>query len=229
MIAFARPLPVEDSTPSWHRHFLSMVPTIRRNVRFAFRKLDEEAKEDAVVEAVANAFVAYLALYQRGREKLAYPTVLARYAIAQFRAGRRVGNRMNRHDVFSCLTRRRQGLSVQQSSEPADDREEWLEAIVEDPKTAVPDQAAFRCDFPAWLSTHEARNRGIAKALAVGDSTREVAKRFGVSPGRVSQLRSELHDSWQRFHGDEITVTHEKTPQLNRNARRHGAAQIHGV
>lgn len=202
MIAFARPLPADCTTPSWHAGFLSMVPTIRRYVRFAFRKLNEEAKEDAVVEAVANALVAYVALCKRGKELLAYPTVLARYAIAQLRAGRRVGNRMNRHDVFACLGRHHQGTRLLRFSESADDRDDWFEATMEDTKTAVPDQAAFRCDFPAWLSTHASRNHGIATALAVGDSTREVARRFGVSPGRISQLRGELHDSWQRFHGE---------------------------
>ena len=169
MIAFARPLSVEDTAPAWHDGFLSMVPTIRRYAQFAFRDLDKEAKDDAVVEAVANAMVAYVALYEKGREELAYPTVLARYAIAQYRAGRRVGNRMNRHDAFACLARRQHGFALQRLSEPTDDPDDWFEATVEDTKTAVPDQAAFRCDFPAWLASDDLRNRGIARVLAVGD------------------------------------------------------------
>ena len=67
-------------------------------------------------------------------------------------------------------------------------------------KEPVPDQAAFRCDFPAWLATHSLRNRRIAEALAVGHSTSEVARRFRVSAGRVSQLRGELRASWLEFH-----------------------------
>ena len=84
------------------------------------------------------------------------------------------------------------------------DREanEWAEAIVEDHRTPVPDQVAFRIDFPKWLTLLSRRNRRIAEALALGNSTSQVAKRFGLSPGRISQLRGELYLSWQDFHGD---------------------------
>ena len=34
------------------------------------------------------------------------------------------------------------------------------EAIVEDRRTPVPDQVAFRIDFPAWLDTHPKRIGG---------------------------------------------------------------------
>ena len=48
----------------------------------------------------------------------------------------------------------------------------------------------------------EDRNRRIAVSLAVGNRTKEVARQFRLSPGRVSQLRRELHDSWQTFQGE---------------------------
>lgn len=30
-----------------------------------------------------------------------------------------------------------------------------------------------------------------------------LARTFGISPGRISQLRQEFHRDWQQFHGDE--------------------------
>ena len=80
--------------------------------------------------------------------------------------------------------------------------EEWAEAIVEDYRTPVADQVAFRIDFPIWLTLLSNRNRRIAEALAFGNSTSLVAKRFKLSPGRISQLRGELYRSWQNYHGD---------------------------
>jgi hypothetical protein len=77
-----------------------------------------------------------------------------------------------------------------------------LEVILEDHRTPVPDQVAFRIDFPNWLAILSRRNRRIAEALAVGNSTGYVAKRFKLSAGRISQLRGELYRSWQNFHGD---------------------------
>ena len=65
------------------------------------------------------------------------------------------------------------------------------------------DQVAFRCDFPAWLKTLAPRDRNIARALAEGGRTIDVAKRFGVSLARISQLRRELERSWLAFHGEE--------------------------
>jgi len=43
----------------------------------------------------------------------------------------------------------------------------------------------------------------FAESLAVGNRTGDVAKRFNVSAGRVSQLRRELAESWRAFVGDE--------------------------
>ncbi len=43
-------------------------------------------------------------------------------------------------------------------------------------------------------------------ALAVGNSTSYVAKRFKLSAGRISQLRGELYQSWQNFHGDPVAA-----------------------
>ena len=70
------------------------------------------------------------------------------------------------------------------------------EAVVEDYRTPVPDQAAFRCDFPQWLKTLTRRDRKIAETLASGEGTTQTAKRFKLSLGRISQLRRELHDAW---------------------------------
>lgn len=75
-------------------------------------------------------------------------------------------------------------------------------AVVEDPKTPPPDQAAFRVDFPAWLDSLTKRSRKITLALARSESTTEVAKRFRVTSGRVSQLRRELAENWEEFVGD---------------------------
>jgi hypothetical protein len=46
------------------------------------------------------------------------------------------------------------------------------------------------------------RNRQIAERLSLGHSTAQVARQFGVSPGRISQIRRELHDSWVQFAGE---------------------------
>jgi len=90
MIAHAESLGPRP-TPNWHAAFLAMVPVISRYARASFREFDPETREDLVHEAVANCVVAYARLVERGKESIAYPTVLAMYAVKQIKDGRRVG------------------------------------------------------------------------------------------------------------------------------------------
>ena len=80
--------------------------------------------------------------------------------------------------------------------------QQWQEILVEDRNATPADLAASRIDFPAWLATLSRRNRRIALRLADGDAAGSVARRFGISPGRISQLRRELAEAWQAFHGE---------------------------
>ena len=188
--------------PPWHIRFLAMLPAIEVQARFAFRHLGPEAREDAIQETIANALVAFVALVQREKTDIAYPTALARYAVAQIHDGRRVGNRLNVRDVLSPYAQQQKGIRVERLDHFDEEENEWVEAVVEDDRTPVPDQVAFRCDFPVWLERLSRRNRRIAEALAVGHTTSAVARRFRVSPGRISQLRRDLQQSWQEFQGE---------------------------
>jgi hypothetical protein len=199
MIAVARTC---DSTSSAEDRFLELLPTIRRVARIAFRGWGAEAREDAVAEIIANSFAAFARLVARGKVDVAFGTALARYAIRQFHGGRRVGNRFTVRDVMSPAAQRRRGFAVERLDHVDPDTGEWIEAVVDDASTPVADQAAFRCDFPTWLRQQNCRNRRITEALALGHTTADVARRFRVSAARVSQLRRELYDSWNQFHGE---------------------------
>jgi DNA-directed RNA polymerase specialized sigma24 family protein len=179
-----------------------MLPKIRSYARTAFGHLDPDSREDAVEETIANAAVAFARLVRRGKAQKAFPTVLAHYAITQVRQGRRVGSRLRIGEVLSSYAQRKKGFVVQRLDRFDRETEEWLEVILEDHRTPVPDQVAFRIDFPNWLAILSRRNRRIAEALALGNSTGYVARRFRLSAARISQLRGELYRSWQKFHGD---------------------------
>ena len=74
--------------------------------------------------------------------------------------------------------------------------------MVEDRNATPADVARVRIDFGSWLGTLSRRDRRIAEILSVGETTGNVASRFHVSPGRVSQLRRELAQSWHEFQAD---------------------------
>ena len=93
MIALAQNRPADR--PALQTKFLAMLPVITRYASLAFRSLDAEAREDAITEVDANAFVAYARLAELGKPEIAYPTVLALYGIRQYWDGRRVGTKAN--------------------------------------------------------------------------------------------------------------------------------------
>ena len=186
--------------------FLKMLPAIRRQASLAFRDLDPQRREELIAEVVANSFVAFRRLAQRRRLHVAFPTPLASFAIRQVRAGRRVGGKLNVRDISSRHCQRVKEVCVQRLDRYDSKRHQWREIVVED-RRAGPDHVAMvRLDFAAWLDSLPMRNRHIAELLAAETPGQEVARRFGISSGRVSQLRRELRDDWYRFQGEPVAA-----------------------
>ena len=188
----------KDNCSAAEPDFLEMLPTIRRVASYAFRRLRRAVREDLMAEVVANAFAAFRRLVARGKAALAYPTVLAKFAIRQVREGRRVGSKLNILDVLSPYAQRRKGFSVA----PLPQRfigNEWQEFVVEDHHASPAEVASFKIDFADWLKRLKSAKRQVALRLIAGDTTGEVAGRFQLSPARVSQVRRELHQDWNEF------------------------------
>ena len=187
----------------WHKQFLAMLPAIVTHAKIAFRHIKGQDRDDKVQEVVANSLVAFRRLVQLGKTDIAYPSVLARYAVAQINDGRTVGTKMNCKDVSSPYCQKVKGIVLERLDCYDAEDECWLEALIPD-KTCTPAElAASRIDVPAWFESLNRRDRKIAESLAAGNSTSAVSKQFRVSAGRISQLRKELAKSWQRFVGDD--------------------------
>jgi hypothetical protein len=179
-----------------------MLPSIRQHATVSFRHLKPEAREEAVQEVVCNALRAYVRLVQLKKVDLAYPTVLARYGVAQVKDGRKVGGNLNVHDVSSDYAQREKGFTVERLDLYDHNEEAWLEVFIEDKHSGPADIATSKIDFTVWLKSLPYRTRRIAKLLATGEKTSIVAKKFAVSAGRISQLRREMAQSWKTFQGE---------------------------
>ena len=186
----------------FHQQFLTMLPQIRRQAHIAFRGQRPEAKEEFVAEVIANAYCAFIGLARRNKLAVAYATPLAQFAIRQVRAGRRVGCSLNSKDLLSPWARKRHGLTIEQLDQ-SDNRSGALhQLLVEDRQAGPAEIAAARIDVAAWLKSLSKRQRQIAKSLALGTSTSEVARQYRLSAGRVSQLRSWFRQHWEQFQGE---------------------------
>ena len=200
MIARAKRRKSHRKSSDRHADFLAMLPAIRRSAQIAFRKLPPELRHDLIEEVLANSYVAFARLVERGQAERASPTPLARFAIAQIRTGRRVGSRLRIGDALSQYAQRRKGFQVERLDQ-CDEDGRWKEVLLEDRSAGPADVAASRIDFADWLRRLTARLRRIALALAAGETTSAAARMFGVSPARISQIRDSLRKSWEAFQG----------------------------
>ena len=202
MVALVQSNSVVDTQKSQQDRFLAMLPQIRRQASIAFRNQRFEVREELMQEVVANSYRAWVLLVRRGKESVVYPTPLAQYAIRQVRGGRRVGGRLNLQDILSPQARRHHGIKIERIDRRDPQDGVWNEQLVEDRRAGPAETAAARLDLTAWLRTLTKRNRRIARSLALGETTNAVAQQFGLSAGRVSQLRVWLSEHWARFQCD---------------------------
>ena len=195
--------PRPELTREHHQQrFLAMLPTITRMARQTFSDLDAEAKEEAVAEVVATALIMFVGLIERGREAAAFPTVLAAYGIRRVRVGRQAATPRNACDVTSMHCQIQRGVRVEHLDRYDRQKDAWQEIVVEDKHATPADVACVRIDFADWLKTLSRRNRRIAETLATGETTGETAQKYQVTPSRISHLRRELFESWERFIGE---------------------------
>ena len=219
MAAPSAPLPLEHLQAA----FLSILPRIELHGRITFRYLKcAHRREDAVAEMVAFSWLWFRRLIEQGKDPLAFASRIAGFAARRVKCGRRVCGQAKGKDVLSGVAQRRHGFHVE--SLPASTttsheerytavrgqqrQDVWEERLRDNTQTPVPEQVAFRIDFPAWLVTLTGRERRIVREMARNERTLDLSKRFELSPARISQLRREFHDDWNVF-GEESPANDE--------------------
>ena len=134
---------------SWHDGFLDLFPRIAASARRHFRHLAAHAREEAVCEVVAHSCIAYRRLVELGKSDVAYAGPLARFAIASYRRGRRVGSRQNSRDITSPICQGRHHVRCTQLRHWCEQSGAWRDLVIEDRRSTPADVAATRVDFHA--------------------------------------------------------------------------------
>lgn len=154
-------------------------------------------------EAIASACASYQRLAAQGRLNDARPGTLATFAVNRVRNGRHVGGRQDAaQDAMSPVAQSRHRFATSSIDQFDQDTGGWRQMAIEDRRIAIPDLAAFRIDFARWLWTLTKRDRRVIAAFIRGERTSAVAERFGISPGRISQLRRKFELLWLTFQGE---------------------------
>ena len=184
-----------------HARFLAIRERIERHARIYFRHIRcWFKKDDLISETIALAWKWFRRLAAKGKDARQFASVLASYAARAVKFGRRVAGQLKAKDTMNEQAQRRHGFYVGKLPDFSTLSENPLaEALIDNTRSPVPEQVMFRLDFPAWLRTRTQRDRRLIGDMAMGQRTLDMSRRYGLSPGRVSQLRREFHDDWLRF------------------------------
>jgi hypothetical protein len=204
MIESADQKPVSDM----HARFLQLLPRLQLHGSIFFRNLPPHKKEEAIAEMIALAWKWFRRLTERGKDVSAFQMVLVYLVAKAVSSGRRVTRQESAKDAMNPRTQQRHGFRVEHFELPKCHRSnplgqemqnEMEERLCENTQTPVPEQAAFRIDWPEWMKTRTDRERRIIGDLMAGARTLDVSRKYGISPGRVSQLREKFHRDWLLF------------------------------
>jgi len=201
-------VPLKSAPTSPHADFLAVLPIIELRARFAFRRLHcPQERDEAVAEAIALVWIWFCRLRERGKSPHNFIVTLVSFAVQHVRAGRRFCGIENSQDALSRVAQQRHNFRTEQlETRGSYEAPQWQEALTDNMQSPVPDAVAFRIDFPAWLKTWKNRDRRLIEALAIGERTCDVAKRFGVTPGRIAQKRCQYRKGWECYCGESVTA-----------------------
>ena len=190
---------------AFQKPFEALLPQLKEAAGFAFRKRNPDDREEAIADVCAAAWSAWHGLIQRGKNPLEVgPTGILNNAIRYVRNGRRIGNRScgrGRMDPWNWRAQKARGFCLVSlgSARAEGELKAW---VAHDHRSTPADHAAFLIDFGQWLERLSERRRRSAELLAQGYATSEVAQQLGVTPGAISQARTELARSWREFQQD---------------------------
>ncbi len=188
--------------------FLTILNRIETHARIYFRAEHcPHKKADRIAETVALAWSWFLRLAGQGKDARQFPSVLASYAAKAVKSGRKVVGMEKAKDVTNERTQQKRGFVVGKLPDFSTlDTNPLQEALTDNTVSPVIDQVQFRCDFPLWTRTRCHRDRRLIHDMATGERTKVLAHRFGLSQARVSQLRRDFKEDYDRFCDNDSTA-----------------------
>ena len=164
-----------DQLADLHTRFLVILPRIERHGRIYFRHVPKHKKDEVFQEMRALAWLWFRRLAQRGKDVTEFMTTFTTFLVRAINNGRRLLGYEKAKDAMNVMTQRRRGFRVEplphevQASYEAlyssvhgqRQHDAFEERLCDNTMTPVPDQAAFRIDWPAWVRTRTDRDRRI--------------------------------------------------------------------
>ncbi len=160
-----------------HPAFDASIDRIDATLRHHFRRWPSHHREEAIAEARAYTWAAWLGLIRRDEDPVTVGVVaIAANCCRAVANGRSVGTRKatgrGAMDIHNPKARRLAGVRVfplaeLSCSSPGD----WQDWIASDDRYGPAEEAAFRVDFASWIGGLTTKRRRVAELLAEGLGT----------------------------------------------------------
>lgn len=166
--------------------------------------------EKSTLESEAMQIAHYLARkrfrFDPDREAKIQDAMSLAWELAQTAADDATGSAVGYYAVKRVMMKRQFSQSERSIDNPRDprrviaaQRESLQPSLMTRPGDNPAEVVCFWMTFLPWLKSLSPRNRQVAVAFILGDSTGSVAEQFSLSATRVSQLRRELQEDWEVF------------------------------
>jgi hypothetical protein len=220
--------PCAASADDRQAQFMVLLPRIVTHARIQFRHVKCRAhRDEALQECVSLGWKWYVRLWERGKDAMDFPVAFVCLVVKAVKSGRRLCGQEKAKDVLSPLAQRQHRFTVESlpasrrscfqegHAKPGDQRMLHIfdERLRDNPSTSPADAAAFRIDWPEFFAALPARDRKLAVFLSLGHSGKAAAAQFGVSAGRVTQLRQKWCRQWRACQGDEMACEVRQAPR----------------
>lgn len=175
-------------------------PVIIKQARYYFRKLPPYLQDERIQDVLALGWKYWVRLDARGKNPEEVAGALGAFTSRQVSAGRRLMSGTQPKDVMT----ERPGKRFYVARLPGREHEELYDALVDNRHVTPAEQAAFNIDVKEWMEQLEKdspRDAVMVKDLVRGEKTGELAEKYGVSAGRISQRRQEIVKHYDQFHG----------------------------
>ena len=207
------------TSTSLQETFMAVLPKIETHASIAFRHIRCPAtRADKIAEAIALGWKWFVRLHERGKDINEFVMHFVTLVARAVKSGRRVAGMAKAKDLMNERCQARHGFKVEalptsprasyeaRYSKPhgQQDYDAFEDRLRDNTFTPVPEQVAFRVDWPVFLTTLTPRDRQLADFLALGNSGKRAATRFNLSPGRVTQLRQRWCEEWRRFEEGDV-------------------------
>jgi hypothetical protein len=188
------------------RDYEAALPRILRHARVKLRAMrDPGTRDDALQDVVGLGWQHYIRCVEAGKDPNQFISAIADFAVRQVKSFRHLTSQDRPNDVLSPRAQRRRGFAVQSFPDSMDsgrDDNAFIDALADTRQSSPADQAAFRSDTREWLESLGDKGR-IVEEMALGEFTKDLARRFNKSEGRISQIRGEAAESYRKFQGED--------------------------